>query len=327
MPNLRKPRKGSMQFWPRKRANRPYARIRSWIDRKTENGLLGFSGYKVGMTHIIVTDNRKNSKTKGQELSRPVTIIECPPIKVGGVRFYTTKGYGLAPAKDIVTKFDKEAARKISIPKKTTESELNTIKPEEYKDIRLLVYTQPKLTGRGNKKPELFEMGIAGSLANKIAFANEHLGKEITVNQVFKEGQVLDIHAVTTGRGFQGPVKRFGIGLRQHKSEKVKRGPGSLGGWRSQAHVMYRVAHAGQTGYHQRIEYNKKIMKMSNEPKDINIKGGFERYGVVKNQYLLLDGSVAGPVKRIIRMTPAVRLSKRISTEIMPIITIPINKE
>jgi large subunit ribosomal protein L3 len=87
MANIRVPRHGSMQFWPRKLAERPYNRVRSWPQRK-EPGLLGFSGYKAGMTHAIITDNRKASTTKGQQLAIPVTVVECPPIKIASVRFY-----------------------------------------------------------------------------------------------------------------------------------------------------------------------------------------------------------------------------------------------
>ena len=75
------PRHGSMQFWPRKRAQREHARVRSWPSANSEAGKpVGFAGYKVGMSHIIVSDNRKNAKTKGMDLMLPVTVIECPPL-------------------------------------------------------------------------------------------------------------------------------------------------------------------------------------------------------------------------------------------------------
>ena len=83
------PRHGSMQFWPRVRANRPYARIRNWVQIKDAKPL-GFAGYKVGMTHVLYTDNKKTSMTKGEDISCPVTIIECPPLKVFSVKFYKT---------------------------------------------------------------------------------------------------------------------------------------------------------------------------------------------------------------------------------------------
>jgi len=82
-----KPRSGSMQFWPRKRAKKETPRVRSWA-KSDEPSILGFAGYKAGMTHILFTDNRPNSKTKGEEVSFPVTVIECPPIKIASIRLY-----------------------------------------------------------------------------------------------------------------------------------------------------------------------------------------------------------------------------------------------
>ena len=54
------PRKGSVAFSPRKRVAKETPRIKSWpqID---EPKLLGLAGYKVGMTHALVTDTDKNS--------------------------------------------------------------------------------------------------------------------------------------------------------------------------------------------------------------------------------------------------------------------------
>ena len=81
MGNIRTPRSGSMQFWPRVRAKRSYARLRTATHQK-DSKFATFPGYKVGMTHVMLTDNRKNSPTKGSELSWPVTVIECPPVKI-----------------------------------------------------------------------------------------------------------------------------------------------------------------------------------------------------------------------------------------------------
>jgi large subunit ribosomal protein L3 len=302
-----------MQVWPRVRAARHFARVRSWVtSTQTKDAKpLGFAGYKVGMTHIIITDNRKNSMTKGEEVSMPATIIECPPLKVAGVRFYK-KGYsGKEVATEVLAKLDKEASRKIILPKKNTEEKISSLKADDYCDVRLLVYTQPKLTGIGKKKPELFELGIGGNTQDKFAYAKEKLGKELSISEVFGEGAQVDVQAVSKGKGFQGPVKRFGVKIRQHKSEKTKRGPGSLGGWSEQGHVMYRVAHAGQMGFHQRIDYNKLILKILDKPEDINKKGGFVRYGNVKNTCILVKGSVIGTANRLIRLNTARHPNKK----------------
>jgi len=311
MPNIRKPRKGSLQFWPRKRAKRSYARVRSWAKLKDVKPL-GFAGYKVGMTHAMINDNRKTSLTKGEEICCPVTIIECPPTKTASIRFYKKTTDGLKIVSEIFSdKPDTELGRKITMPKKI-KKKIEDIK--DFDEVRLLVYTQPKLAGI-KKKPEIFEIGLGGNKEEQLKYAKGKLGKEITIEEVFTAGQQLDIHAVTKGKGYQGAVKRFGIGLKSHKSEKSRRTPGSLGPWRGQGHVMWKVAHAGRMGYHLRTEYNKWLIKIGLKPEEIYQKGGFLRYGAIKNPYILVKGSVFGPVKRLIRFNRTIRENKKIPAE------------
>lgn len=296
MPRIRTPRQGSMQYWPRSRAADIVARIRTWAPTK-DTKLLGFAAYKVGMTHIIATDNKPTSITKNEDIQIPVTVLECPPLKIASLLLYKKDAYGLHCVGQINhDKLDKEAARTIIIPKKAG-------KPANTKDIaevRVLAYTQPSTTTIGKKKPEFFELGIGGKTEDKLAYAQGLLGKEIKITDVFTEGQIVDIISVTRGKGFQGPVKRFGLALRSHKSEKTKRGPGSLGPWHG--FRGFRSPHAGQTGFQQRTEHNKQILKINDDVTKINPKGGFVRYGEVKNQYLLMKGSIGGASKRLITL-------------------------
>ena len=295
-----------MQFWPRVRARFSYARIRNWPAGK-EAKLLGFAGYKVGMTHLLINDNNPHSLTKGTEIFCPATIVECPPLKTASIRFYKNTQNGQKLISELVAdSFDKELDRKIVSSKKKGKE------ADDFDFIRMLCYTQPKLTGIGKKKPEVFEIAAGGSKEQQLAYAKEKLGKEISISEVFKEGQQLDAHSLTTGRGFQGPLKRFGVQLRHHKSEKSRRNPGSLGPWKAQGHVMWRTAHAGKTGYYLRTEYNKIILKIGNKADDVNAKGGFINYGVVKNPFILVKGSIAGPQKRLIRFTEPMRPKRSI---------------
>ena len=117
------------------------------------------------------------------------------------------------------------------------------------------------------------------------------------MTDVFNEGQQVDIHSVTKGKGTCGPVKRFGISLKAKKSEKVRRNPGSLGPWKGQTHIMWKVAHAGQTGFHQRTEYNKQIIRVEGELDNLNPKKhcGFHCIRDGSNNYLeeILSGEVS----------------------------------
>jgi large subunit ribosomal protein L3 len=318
------PRHGSMQVWPRKRAKRQYARIRSWSTK--EKGLLAFPAYKAGMTHVMAVDTRKNAQTKGETISIPTTILECPPIKIYSIRFYKEDAYGRKVVKEVVVGKDKHLFRKV-FTQKTNEAVLKELDVKTFVDVTVTLLTQPGKTGIGKKKPEIFEAGLGGSVEEKFAWAQEHAGKDIAVAEIFKEGEYVDSHAITIGRGFQGPVKRFGIGLKPHKSEKGRRAPGSLGGWSAQQHFMYRVAHAGQTGYHQRTQYNNQVLKIGEKPQDVTPNGGFLHYGVLHNPYILIKGSLQGPKKRMITLTKAIRLYDRSKHSLPTIETISLESK
>tara|TARA_Y100000310_G_scaffold344564_1_gene457996 strand:+ start:3236 stop:4198 length:963 start_codon:yes stop_codon:yes gene_type:complete len=310
MPQKRTPRRGSLQFWPRKRSKRAFARVRFWLASK-EPKLMGFAGYKVGMTHLIINDNRKTSTTKSMDIFCPVTIIECPPLKTASIRFYKNTINGSKVISEaFADNVNKELSRKIILPKKSKKE----VKEMDFDFLHLLVYTQPKLTGIGKKKPEIFEIAVGGNKEEQLDYAKNKLGKEINIDEIFKEGQQIDIHAVTKAKGVQGPVKRFGINLKSHKGEKSRRTPGSLGGWIAQGHIMWRTAKAGKMGYHLRTEHNKWLLKI-NKTNDLQQKGGFEHYGVIKNPCIILKGSIIGTKKRLIRLNQATRPDKKIPTE------------
>jgi len=300
MPTVRRPRHGSLQYWPRKHAKRMYPRIRHYAPL-SEPKLAGFAGYKAGMTHVFIADNRAHSMTKGKSIVFPVTVLECPPLKVASVRFYKSSPYGLSVAAEIFSSSDKNLAKKLNLPKKPKDLAEVEKKLGEYVDVRVNVYTQPRLAGINKKRPEIFEVALGGKDVNeKFNHAKSILGKEISVKDVFKEGQQLDIFAVSKSKGTQGPVKRFGIGLRSHKSEKGRRGPANVGPWKGNR--SWTVAHAGRMGFHNRLEKNKWLLKIGDKPEEVNVKGGFIKYGVVKSSYLLLKGSVPGATKRLIRL-------------------------
>ena len=73
-------------------------------------------------------------------------------------------------------------------------------------------------------------------------------------------------------------------------------------------YVRKTIRQAGQTGYHQRTEYNKRILRIAGEEESqITPAGGFLHYGEVKNHYMIIQGSLPGPAKRLIRFRDAAR--------------------
>ncbi|HIH31480.1 TPA: 50S ribosomal protein L3 [Candidatus Woesearchaeota archaeon] len=317
MAKTHSPRHGSMQYWPRVRAKSTVARVRSW-SMNTKDHVLGFIGYKAGMTHIMGIDTRKTSQSKGEEIVIPTTVIECPPMKIAGFRVYKKQYLYDQPFKDFLFKLDKSLSRKMIVPKKVHSVDYSQLNPDELTDLRILVYTQPSMTGIQKKKPELMEIGLSGSINDKINFVKENHDKELLASSLFKEGEFVDIHAITKGKGFQGPVKRFGVAFKPHKTEKGVRRVGTLGAWSGQGHTLYRVPHAGQMGYHMRTEHNKQIIKISNKPEEVNPKGAFPRYGNVKSNFILVKGSISGARKRAIIFTKSLRSR---AAESLPTIT------
>lgn len=312
MGNIRHPRKGSMQYWPRKRSRHTLVRVRHWAD-ESKVKLLGFVAVKAGMTHVQFTDTRAKSNTKGETVSIPVTILECPPLLISGVSFYKNSLYGLIKSASIwAGKLEKNLGRTIPLPKKQGKS-IDDIK--DFDDLRLVVQTLPEnVAPTGTKKPKLIEIALGGKKEDKLNFAKSILGKQIAITDVFEPGNLVDIRGVTKGKGFQGTVKRYGVQIRSHKAEKTKRGIGSLGGW-TPKRVEFSVAQSGKMGYHQRTEYNKKIVKIGHDGTEVNRAGGLDNYGLVKNSFVLVHGSVVGPVKREVLLTAAERI-KKVSKEV-----------
>jgi large subunit ribosomal protein L3 len=301
------PRHGSLAYLPRHRAKKPIARIRYWpkINAETPK-LLGFAGYKAGMTYVFTIEDRKRSPNFGKEVMRAVTILETPPLLVCGVRTYSHSPYGLNQITECWMKNPPAILeRTIVLPENfKTEEMLQKIteSQDQITNVRVIIATQPSQANLAKKKPEVTEIEIGGgNVLQQLEYAKALLGKTVTAEEVFKNGQYTDIAAVTTGKGWQGPVKRWGVTILQAKGRKTKRGIATLGPWNPH-HLMYSVARAGQMGYHQRIEFNKRILKIGKDGKEVNVKGGFLRYGNLKSPYIMIEGSVPGTEKRTIRL-------------------------
>lgn len=301
------PRHGSLAYLPRHRAKQPVARIRYWpkINADTPR-LLGFIGYKAGMTYVFSIEDRKRSPNFGKEVMHAATILETPPMILCGIRTYSHSPYGLQQQTECwMANPPAELGRALVLPENfNTEAMLQKLNAgiNETSTIRAIIATQPSQANLSKKKPEITEIEIGGgTIQQQLDYAKTLLGKTVTAEEIFKNGQYIDIAAVTTGKGLQGPVKRWGVTILQAKGRKTKRGIATLGPWNPH-HLMYSVARAGQMGYHQRIEYNKRILKIGKDPKDVNVKGGFIRYGDLKSPYIIIEGSIPGTEKRTIRL-------------------------
>lgn len=313
------PRRGSMAFYPRVRARSLESRIRSWADPKLEkSSLLGFAGYKVTNLNVLSVDDREKTPNFGKNVMNSSTLIATPPLKIIGVRAYTETTYGRNAVFDAFAKdSDKFLSKKA--PFKFKEGKLEEINShiDKIKHVVAVVSSYPNSASLSQKKPFVWEIPIGGKdTKSKIDYVVNNFGKQVNIQDVFEAGQFIDISAITRGKGVEGPITRFGVKRKQHKSRKSVRALGTLGPI-SPAVVTYTVPRQGQRGFHQRTEYNKRILIISNSDKDsdfkINPKGGFEHYGLVKNDYIIVKGSVAGVPKRLIKMRFPIRaISKKV---------------
>ncbi len=305
MPKRTRPRHGSLQYWPRRRAKHIVARTGHWPASK-EAKLLGFAGWKAGMTHVQLVDQNSKSPTYGKIVVKPVTILDSPSLFVCALRFYR-----FSPVSSVVgekwAKLPKDVKLKTKVNSKSD-------KTASFDDIRLVVATQPAKSGMRARKSDIFEVGVGGSLDQKLSYCESLLGKEISAKDVFKPGEFVDVSAVTKGYGFTGPVKRFGIRIQTRKDKQMHRHVGSIGSTVPR-HIDWRVPAAGQYGFFARTEFSKRIVMIEDDGKKVTPAGGFVGYGLPKSA-ILIEGSVPGPNKRLVRLRKAARVSKIVPAEV-----------
>jgi len=302
-----KPRHGSLAYRPRARARSQNARVSSWPSRPKLT-LLGFAGYKAGMTHLMIIDDSPGSPTVNQEIAVPATIIEAPAMKVMAVRALEKTNSGLRMIGEIWTKeFDKDLMRTIRLPKKPKEAAIDEARVAE---VRILAYTQPRKGGSGKKKPDIVEIGVSGpSAKEKLDYVKGLLGKEIGAKDVFASGEFVDVISVSKGHGNTGVIARTGVAKQRRKATGKVRHVGTLGPIRPHV-VMYTAHQAGQYGYFKRTELNKRILKIGEDGKDVNQSGGITHYGLVRGPYVLIKGSIAGAKKRLVKFRKASRITR-----------------
>lgn len=308
------PRRGSMGFYPRVRAKSIRVRVKSWPLIAQETKLLGFPAFKAYTAQVVLTNLTEKSHMFGKEIIKACTVLECPDVIVVGLKLYS---YEKGRLYNLATVYAKEIPDKISqyygkILRSKTNIEEVSKSINRISEIRAIVATQPYLTTIGKKIPDLMEIKISGNLENAFEYAKSILGKPLSVSDIFKELQLVDVIGVTKGKGFQGVIKRFGVKElpRWHKHRKGSRKVGSIGP--IDPTLMRFIPRPGAMGFHRRTEYNKQILKIGDDLTLINPKGGIKNYGLIRNKYLILAGSIMGPPKRFVFLRFPIRPKKKI---------------
>lgn len=111
-------------------------------------------------------------------------------------------------------------------------SQVKTVENDGYSAVQV---------ASGAKKAERINQAMKGHMKDLGAFAtlrefrmnevSNKVGDKIDLSQ-FKEGDAIEVSAISKGKGFQGVVKRhgFGGGPRTHGQKHSEREPGSIGG-------------------------------------------------------------------------------------------------
>jgi len=312
MPKKYKPRAGSMAFYPRVRARSIIPKFNSYNGLEKDESVckpIAYYGLKVGMMQATAKNAHKNTSSYGHEVVLPVTVIETPDLKVSGARLYKNKKP--ITGKEAVSeflKFDNLLLKKIKGKKSNDKKELDAFlkQTEKADDLVLLCYIDTKQTTIGQKKPVLVEIPLSGKFEDKISYFKEKFTKTLPISEVFDVDTNLDVKSISKGHGFTGPVKRFGIKIQRPKAQQIQRHVGSIGPWHP-ATIMHTVPRAGQHGFHNRVAYMKKLLMIGSDLEKVNPKAGFKKYGVVKNNYILVSGNVPGVTKRVVALRKSTR--------------------
>jgi large subunit ribosomal protein L3e len=330
------PRHGSLGFLPRKRARRHRGKVKSFPrdDPTKKVHLTAFIGYKAGMTHIVRDLDRPGSKMHKKEIVEAVTILEVPEMVIVGVVGYVQTPRGLRAlttlwaehlSEDLKRRFYKnwykskkkaftKYAKKFTTGSQAVDHQLERI-AKYCQVVRVIAHTQVRQLKLGQKKAHVMEIQLnGGSVADKVAWAKEHLEQKVNVHSVFEQNEMIDTIAVTKGHGFEGVTARWGTKKLPRKTHRGLRKVACIGAWHP-SRVMYSVPRAGQDGYHHRIEVNKKIYRIGKAgdnasastefdltTKDINPMGGFPHYGMVKHDWIMIKGCCSGVRKRVITL-------------------------
>ncbi len=306
------PRRGSLAYLPRGRAKSMEARIRTWPAISSEQPKLsGYAGFKVGCIQIVSIDDREKTPNHGKQLVSLGTVVATPPVSIIGIRGYKNDNYGSHAFFDVYSSdMPKEVSRLVTVKPKEGSLERAEKLLNAIDELFAIVAVFPNNAGLAQKKPYVFEVAVqGGDIKKQFDFLKGLFGKQVKVEDVFELGANVDVASITKGKGWEGPITRWGVKKKQHKSRKSVRALGTLGPI-SPSSIMYTVPRAGQRGFHQRIEYNKRIMIMSNTEKNeykINPSGGYKHYGFVNGDYVVLKGSVPGTYRRLVKFRTQVR--------------------
>jgi len=105
--------------------------------------------------------------------------------------------------------------------------------------------------------------------------AGHEVGQELKVDQIFEEGQLVDVQGVSRGFGFQGVVKRyhFAGNIQTHGTHEYRRHGGSIGTRMTPGRVKLGQKMPGHAGDATTSVLNQKVAKVVGEQNLLLIRG------------------------------------------------------
>lgn len=293
------PRRGSLAYSPRRRADDIIPVPEFWPSWTDKPKLLGFLGYKAGSVMVRYVDDVPGSLTKGTEVAGHATVIAAPPNYVIGAKVLVpdAKGEPQEAQRVIAKELPPFMERIRGIRAGAGDASEFERALRRATEVRAVVASVPKEAGLEQKTPFVLEIGVSGSPEDAYRFLRELMGQRVDVGSVFSPGQFVDVIGVTKGHGFTGVVARHGVKVLPRKQRKTRRAVGAIGG-RKPKYVTRFVPRAGQYGFHERTEHNKRLMAVIQDGSSLTPPGGFPHFTVLRSPAAVLLGSVMGPPKR-----------------------------
>ena len=176
-------------------------------------------------------------------------------------------------------------------------SQVKTIDKDGYSAIQVAYGSKSKRRITKSIKTHLTKANIESCLFMKEFRVSKSDESAFTVGQslkvdIFKEGQYIDVQAVTKGKGFSGAIKRHNFSSQRatHGNSLSHNSAGSTGMNQDPGRVFKGKKMAGQHGNVTRKIQNLKLLSLEDE----------------KN-LLLISGSVPGADNNYVTITPAIK--------------------
>lgn len=224
-----------------------------------------------------------NTSPSNSEIAKPISgsYIRLYGFKSGMTQYYSSNG-------------DLTPVTIIALPENYI-TQVKTTQNEGYQAIQVGVKQKKVQSCNKAEKGHFKKSGFPGFqfvaevLVDEITDLKE--GQQLPLD-LFKEGETIDVTAISKGKGFQGVMKRhnFSGGPKSHGASVSHRSPGSIGNRADPAKTFKNKKMAGHMGAKKVTVHNLKVLKVD-----------------LENNFLIVKGSVPGPKDGLVILKKAAK--------------------